>query len=214
MAKAGLTRVLNELKDIAQNPDSTESDIRSAVELLDTRLAAFDEARQGVSDAIQDETELLADLETQEAYRSTVEAGRRLAVNAMQKKSAPAAPVDPHSAPSRSEDADSLSCCSGGGRRVLAKLPKLHLPSFDGTVTEFTSFWEQFEAQVDSNPDIPEVTKYSYLMSVLKGDARSCINGLPISAANYATAVKLLKERFGRKQRIIFAHLQSLLTLH
>ena len=208
VAKAGLTRVLNELQDIAQNPDSTESDIRSAVELLDTRLAAFDEARQGVSNAIQDEAELLADLETQEAYRSTVEAGRRLAVNAMQKKSAPADPSN------RNDDADSLSCCSGSGRRVLAKLPKLDLPSFDGTVTEFTSFWEQFEAQVHSNPDIPEVTKFSYLMSVLKGDARSCINGLTLSAANYATAIKLLKDRFGRKQRIIFAHLQALLTLH
>ena len=32
------------------------------------------------------------------------------------------------------------------------RLPKLHLRHFNGDLTKWTSFWESFEAAIDSNP--------------------------------------------------------------
>ena len=105
---------------------------------------------------------------------------------------------------------DSQSVCSTSSA-VDAKLPKLELPSFSGEVQEWTPFWEQFEAVVDLS-DLPTVAKFSYLRSLLTGDAQAAIAGLSLTAGNYTVACQLLKERFGRKEKIIFAHVQALLN--
>ena len=48
---------------------------------------------------------------------------------------------------------------------------------------------------------------------MLEGEAKSVIQGLSQTSANYPIACKLLKERFGRPERIIFAHIQALLNI-
>ena len=57
------------------------------------------------------------------------------------------------------------------------------------------------------------MTKFTYLQSLLVGEAKACVEGLSLTDANYKEAKRLLTERFGRKESIIFAHLQALLTL-
>ena len=47
------------------------------------------------------------------------------------------------------------------------------------------------------------VSKFSYLKSVLKGSALSAIAGIPLTSENYSLGVKLLQERFGRKEAIV-----------
>ena len=47
---------------------------------------------------------------------------------------------------------------------------------------------------------MPAVSKFSYLKSVLKGSALSAIAGIPLTSENYSLVVKLLEERFGRKE--------------
>ena len=39
------------------------------------------------------------------------------------------------------------------------------------------------------------------------------LDGLPITQENYTEAKKIIEKRFGRKEVIIFAHVQDLLTL-
>ena len=73
------------------------------------------------------------------------------------------------------------------------KLPKLELPKFDGSVLQWQSFWECFEASVD-NSDLPSVTKFTYLRSLLSKKAKDCVAGLALTAANYPSAVELLKK--------------------
>ena len=53
----------------------------------------------------------------------------------------------------------------------------------------------------------------TYLISLLKGEAEKCVAGLSLSAANYTVAINLLKDRFGRKEVIIFGHMQALLGM-
>lgn len=91
-------------------------------------------------------------------------------------------------------------------------LPRLSLPRFGGNPIEWTTFWERFTAAVDET-DLPKVTKFTYLQSLLDGEASSCIRGLAVTAAHYDDACELLKKRFGRTERIIFSHLQALLTV-
>ena len=92
------------------------------------------------------------------------------------------------------------------------RLPKLDLPRFGGNVKDWPSFWELFENAVDGT-ELPEVSKFAYLRTVLDGDAARCIEGLSLTAAHYGKAVALLKERFGREELIIVSHVQSLLNI-
>ena len=92
------------------------------------------------------------------------------------------------------------------------KLPKLVLPKFSGDVLQWTSVWEQFNAAVHQS-DLPDVNKFTYLKSLLEGEAKEAIEGLPLTGQNYEKARKLLSDSFGRKERIIFKHVQELLGM-
>ena len=96
---------------------------------------------------------------------------------------------------------------------VEAKLPKIQLPTFGGDVLEWTTFWDRFSAVVDGNSDLPDVTKFSCLLSLLQGGARAAVQGLLLSAAHYQIACDLLEQRCGRPERIVFSHVQALLSI-
>ena len=44
-----------------------------------------------------------------------------------------------------------------------SKLPKLNLPTFKGDVLEFPSFWELFEANVNTISSLSDIEKFSHL---------------------------------------------------
>ena len=96
------------------------------------------------------------------------------------------------------------------GRHV--KLPKLTIRPFNGTVTDWTSFWDSYEAAIHLNSELSVVDKFNYLRSLLEGAAREAIAGLALTAANYDGAVDVLKKRFGNKQQIIARHMDALLN--
>ena len=79
------------------------------------------------------------------------------------------------------------------------KLPRIELPKFSGDVLKFQNFWDQFEAPVHDNDDLPNVQKFTYLRSVLTGNALQTIEGFEVTGANYQPAVECLKHRYGRK---------------
>jgi hypothetical protein len=55
--------------------------------------------------------------------------------------------------------------------------------------------------------DLPTITKYTYLHSLLTGEAKCVLQGLSITETNYGQACKLLVERYNRKDRIISAQI-------
>ena len=93
------------------------------------------------------------------------------------------------------------------------RLPKLILSKFRGDVTKWTAFWDSFSSAVHERADISKVDKFNYLNSLLEGSAANAIQGLTLTESNYDTAVELLKERFGRPQQIITAHMDELLKI-
>jgi hypothetical protein len=107
--------------------------------------------------------------------------------------------------PSLTEERRPSSCSTA------VALPKLELPKFSGNVMQWQEFWQKFEVTVDKS-DLPAVSKMTYLQSVLQGEAKACVEGLPVTAEHYITACEMLKKRFGRRERIVFSHIQALLN--
>ncbi|GFS81737.1 DUF1758 domain-containing protein [Trichonephila clavipes] len=58
-----------------------------------------------------------------------------------------------------------------------------------------------------------DVDKFSYLKSVVTSDAELAIRGLTLTSENYARAIKILENRFGRKELIVDFHMNRLLNL-
>ena len=79
---------------------------------------------------------------------------------------------------------------------IKAKLPKLTLRKFSGDSKSWQSFWDSFEAAVHNNSSVSKIDKFNYLKSLVEGNAASAIDGFALTADNYESAVKLLKDRF------------------
>ena len=52
------------------------------------------------------------------------------------------------------------------------------------------------------------------MLNLVKGDAKSAIQGLTLYASHYETGKEILKKRYGRKEKIIFQHIQEFLKLN
>ena len=96
---------------------------------------------------------------------------------------------------------------------LKVKLPKLTLPKFRGSITNWISFWDAYNSAVHNNTMLSKVDKFNYLNSLLEGEAKRSIQGLTLSEANYDSAVEILHERFGKPQQIISAHMDEIVKL-
>ena len=198
-ARGWVTRASNALRDVVAQPEVDPVDLQDAVDEFDKRLAALDEVQANVELELE-ENQLDADIETSAAYREKariprLQAAKRLVVIAAA--------------------ADTRASVAGSSRASVEQsvnLPKLELPRFNGDVTEWQGFWDKFSAVIHDS-DIPDINKFTYLQSLLDGEAKAAVQGLSVTAAHYKIACDILKERFGRKERIIFAHIQELLNM-
>ena len=122
-------------------------------------------------------------------------------------------PLNPSSEEQSGNGYISFQSASLSHGNANSKLPKLQLPRFNGDIVNFFSFWESFNAAVHENTNIPTITKFIYLKSYLDGQAARAIEGLPMTEANYESALQILQDRFGKKQKIISKHMDELLQL-
>ena len=95
----------------------------------------------------------------------------------------------------------------------VSRLPKLSLPTFGGDPLQWRTFWDLFDAAVNSNLSLSGVQKFNYLRAQLHGDGARVIAGFPLTDDNYAHSVTLLKDRFGQSYKLVNAHMEALLNL-
>ncbi|KAJ8042348.1 hypothetical protein HOLleu_13378 [Holothuria leucospilota] len=195
-----LKRAAKELDDLCAQPTDQVAtvELEFALANFESRLVKLDSAQESIElllelDKIETEVTEAADYR-EHICRSKIQA--LLVLNKLKN-----AAVD-------QSNGDSTSTTGGSS----VKLPKLELPKFSGKVIDWQPFWDQFKAVVD-NSELPTVNKFSYLQALLEGDAKTCIQGLAPTAKHYDIACNLLKERYGRPEKIIFAHIQGLLSL-
>ena len=85
----------------------------------------------------------------------------------------------------------------------LTKLPAIALPTFSGDVLKWPTFWNQFVSSVDSNADLPESTKLSYLRRAIKDpEAELILNPAMDGPDTYGRLVKELQKRYKRTKKI------------
>ena len=96
---------------------------------------------------------------------------------------------------------------------TTARLPKLQLQPFNGELTSWTTFWDEYESAIHNNSTLPDIDKFTYLRTLVTRSAKDAIAGLSLTSANYAEAISTLKKRFGGKQQIIAKHMDTLLSL-
>ncbi|XP_050059717.1 uncharacterized protein LOC114119834 [Aphis gossypii] len=95
-------------------------------------------------------------------------------------------------------------------RQSFSALPKIELPSFDGSVTNWCAFRDTFKSLVHEDSNIDNVHKFNFLSQSLTGSALSVIKSIPLSAANYNVAWAALTDRFENKRLLATAHLDKL----
>lgn len=93
------------------------------------------------------------------------------------------------------------------------KLDRLTLPMFDGQLTEWTSFRDQFNDMVHENPNLSSMLKFHQLRSHLRGAALDTVSGYKFSAQNYEAAWLDLNRRFDRTDAIIEEYIRKFMEL-
>ena len=191
------TRRLKEVKDIfaaTDAPDLLKLDIlkRGLEETLDN-LRRFDNQIA----AILDPGDVTKDIEDAEAIKDEIFVAMAQVDNALV---APRVGGTPAST-------------AAVGAPTVAKLPKLQLKHFNGSLTGWSSFWDTYKTAVHLNTSLSKAERFAYLTSLLEGKAKDAITGLLITEANYDVAIDLLEKRFGDKDKAISAHMEELMSL-
>ncbi len=206
-----LTRYEKEVHDLLEQPPN-EVDV-NRLEVIDKQL----EERLAKLDGLDKDIQSLCDLEKLEKEIDESEnvttriLDCRSRINVWKVKQQT---TTSHNATEQTTPPISPTTSSFNQKPVKPRLPKLTLPRFKGDITQWNTFWDSFNSAIHSNTEISDVDKFSYLKSLLDGPASRAIQGLNLTNDNYTSAVELLKERFGKPQQIISAHMDELLKIH
>ncbi|XP_043195478.1 uncharacterized protein LOC122366890 [Amphibalanus amphitrite] len=192
-AQGWLTRTVSKLEGVLSSKEVQKLPLSDLLSEFKKRLEDFDSAEADYEMELPD-TDIAAAIEAAGEVRDQAVLSRQRAIKLLG---------------DMEESAEAGSSCSSSDK---VRLPKLQLPKFAGDVLKWPQFWEAFSVTVDKS-DMPEVTKLTYLRSLLSGEAQRCVEGMSLCKDSYQHTCEILQERFGRKERIIFGHIQALLQV-
>ncbi|XP_055585300.1 uncharacterized protein LOC129738142 [Uranotaenia lowii] len=93
------------------------------------------------------------------------------------------------------------------------RLPQIKLQTFNGNVDDWLSFRDLFTSLIHLKHDLPEVEKLHYLKGCLEGEAKSLIDPLKVTKANYQIAWDLLNKRYNNSKVLRKRQVHALLKL-
>ena len=94
------------------------------------------------------------------------------------------------------------------------RLPKIDVPTFDGNILSWQTFWEQFSIAVHERTSLSDTGKLVYLRHALKdGEAKRVIEGLFRSGDQYTEAVTCLRSRYDRPRLIHQTHVKKIVEI-
>lgn len=94
-----------------------------------------------------------------------------------------------------------------------ARLPKIELPKFNGSPSDWLSFKDLFNSLVLANPTLSSVEKLQYLKTSLIGSASHLLKNTTLTADNFQKAWDALITFYENKRLLVNAALHSLLIL-
>ncbi|KAK3894074.1 hypothetical protein Pcinc_002176 [Petrolisthes cinctipes] len=194
-AQGWLTRVCTKMEGLlGKSPPATSSELVEVLEEFDKRLTRLEEVQSDIELELRPEV-LDEYLDKADEARQRAKHMRLLCADKLKEMTV-------------GDKVDSVSTIAS----LHARLPKLELPRFDGDLKQWQSFWEQFSSHIDDT-ELPTISKLTYLLSLLDGSAKDVVEGVPHTSTSYRTVIDLLKQRFGKTECIIHAHVQALLAL-
>lgn len=198
-ARGWVTRQVNKVNDVLSRSEVKIEDLEQELQELDIRRSNLETCQQNVEMFLDDE-ELEHDINEAGLFLDSVRSVDRTARRHVSMTLSGTHPVRENSP--RQNNAND----------TFVHLPKIQIAKFRGQFEEWPEFWNKFSAIIDQS-DLPSISKFSHLQSLLDGEAADTVKGLSLTEDNYAVAKTLLNERYGRKERIIFAHIQRLLNI-
>lgn len=101
-----------------------------------------------------------------------------------------------------------------GNKPILQlKFDKVQLNTFSGDLTEWIAFRDQYLELVHLNGNLPEMSKYLQLRTLLKGIALDAISSFSVSAADYQAAWSTLMHRYDNKDMIISEYIRKFVEM-
>ncbi|KAH8042809.1 hypothetical protein HPB51_025861 [Rhipicephalus microplus] len=98
-------------------------------------------------------------------------------------------------------------------RQRSIQLPKLQMPTFEGSLRIWQSFWDHFDITIYKNTELPRIEKFKYLLTYLTGSAKRAEEGIRQAEQNYDLAIKSLTDCFGRQDPIVNEGVNHILAL-
>ena len=92
------------------------------------------------------------------------------------------------------------------------RIPLLKQKSFDGSVDDWLGWWNTFKAGVHEQPWDP-VIKFAHLQTLLTGQAKLFIEGLPHTPINYSKATNRLLDEYQQDSIAVERHIAELIQL-
>lgn len=93
------------------------------------------------------------------------------------------------------------------------RLPRIDLPKFNGTPSEWLSFKDLFSSIIIRNSSLSSVEKLQYLKASLTGTAAHLLKNTALTADNFQKAWDDLISFYENKRLLVNAAIQSLLSL-
>ena len=81
------------------------------------------------------------------------------------------------------------------------KLQKYTITPFSGDYKDWLRFWNQFTVEVDGSA-ISEISKFNYLLELVKGKPKEDILGLPHTQDGYGEAKRILEQTYGKDIKV------------
>ena len=182
--------------------------LKTDVSVIEARLITLGDKRQELNvmngeiiNCIEDEVEMAAEYEGAMDYEQDLLAAIKQLESRVSELKADSVTAESH--PDYQEMANSTS-------RI--KLPKISLPKFDGSLLEWTAFWDIFQSTVHDSR-LSRVQKFHYLRGQLEGEASQLIEGFSTVGESYDEAINLLRSTYGDEERLKIAHINALVRL-
>lgn len=94
-----------------------------------------------------------------------------------------------------------------------ARLPRIDIPKFNGSPSEWLSFKDLFSSLITSNPTLSAVEKLQYLKTSLVGSASHLLKNTSLTSDNFQKAWDSLISFYENKRLLVNPALHSLLSL-
>ncbi|XP_077548092.1 uncharacterized protein LOC144160812 [Haemaphysalis longicornis] len=210
--RAAITKAIAALDALLEDPAAPETRIQGYVTLLtekQTELRALDAKIQA---QLSDEA-FQADYATAWDYELSICEIRARVHTARSSSSAVSGPSTSAAGGHTLDRRVSESTAAPAVPVPRVALPKLQIAPFSGDRRDWQGFWEQFDATIHANQHLTKIDKFKYLRSYMTGPAKTAIEGIRLAEDGYDAAIKILTDRFGRRDLLMADHVDALLSI-